>query len=272
MQCRPEQLTLELLGGQSIDLVVAEPYYQVLEGWHLQEALNLYYTVRYLRRCCSITQPLLSPSVLVLPRRCRILGMIIESDQLRSAYRPCGDNNDNCIRGIDHTFVNQVGGTQFHTFDLTLPVAWQYEYTVLTETVELGVLDYNNSDNSNIGHPKGFNDESAATTMTNPPMLSSVVSGSFVKAGRCDALLVWLEYCFDTDCDDHSVTNNNSIATLDRSHRQIVRMLALPTPRVLDVAHARFICRSQFGGCEETTQDHWFDVRISVGSAINDII
>ena len=231
LQCHTEQLTLELVGGTPIDLVVAEPYYEILEGWHLQEALNLYHSIRYLR-----SQNLLSDRVKVLPNTCRVMACIVQSQQLRSAYTSCpGDK----IRGVDHSFVNRVGG-RFHEYDLSLPFVEQYDYDQLSEVVELGVLNYSD--------PEA------------PASLTATVRGHFLQAGRCDALLVWLEYQFPVTVE--GVASNRVVSTKNRSHRQIIRMLHAPPPSVTDIQHAVFDCTCKLGGIEGI-QDHSFHVEVS---------
>ena len=71
-----------------VAMVVAEPYYEVLEGWHLQEALNLYAILSVLRQNKVVTA-----STRIVPRLCRVKGCLVESNDLRSAYTRCGDDN-----------------------------------------------------------------------------------------------------------------------------------------------------------------------------------
>jgi hypothetical protein len=253
LQCYTEQLTPELLHGpndsdhtRGVDVVWAEPYYEVLEGWHLQEALNFYYIVRLLR-----SQQLLSDQAMILPRSCRIMGCIIQSDQLHSAYGSCGDNG--AIRGMDHSYVNKLGNL-FHTYDLSLPM-WQYEYTVLSDVIELGVLSYSDS---NFMVP-----------------FETVARGRIHTSGRCDALMAWLEYSFPkpvlsssteaaSDVAPPSRTSTSVLSTNNQSHRQIVRMLKESARRNIarqEVGKLHFICVSRFG-MDSGPDDHRFDIRI----------
>ena len=43
-----EHISADNVIGGAAEIVVAEPYYEILEGWHIQEALNYFYTVRSL--------------------------------------------------------------------------------------------------------------------------------------------------------------------------------------------------------------------------------
>jgi len=135
IQCYTEQLKLDILGGAPADIVCCEPYYEILEGWHLQEALNYYYTIRFLR-----SRGLISVHSIVTPASCRIMGCIIESRQLRSAYKACGRGEEDSLCGFKHSFINQLGGN-FHKFDLSFPI-WQYDFKEMTKPVELGALTY----------------------------------------------------------------------------------------------------------------------------------
>lgn len=280
LQCYAEQLTLDLLGGTPADILLAEPYYEILEGWHLQEAMNLYYTVRMLR-----SNGLVSEKSIVIPSECRIMGCIIESNQIRSAYRACGDHNattkDESICGLDHSFVNEIG-SRFNEYDLSLPL-WQFDYNVLSDVIELGNLAY--------------------CDPTAPPFVEPIVArAGFHTAGRCDALLVWLEYFFPAShrlattrktadyqqtsqpktasepsrsneitthlepnarsVESSAVTQvrTNVLTSNNQAHRQIVHILK-DTIVVGETGKAEFICTSRFGGITGL-EDHQFDVRI----------
>jgi hypothetical protein len=240
--------------NRGVDVVWAEPYYEVLEGWHLQEALNFYYIVRLLR-----SKQLLSDQAMILPGSCRIMGCIIQSDQLHSAYRSCGD--DGAIRGLDHSYVNKLGSL-FHTYDLSLQM-WQYEYTVLSDVIELGVLSFSDS---NFLVP-----------------FETVAQGPIHTSGRCDALMARLEYSFpevdptlseralssSTDASDvapPSETKASILSTNNQSHRQIVRMLKESARRDVaphEIGMVHFTCVSRFG-VDSGPDDHRFDIRIEL--------
>ena len=210
LQCHTEQLTVREIGGVPADIVMAE-YYQVLEGWHLQEALNFYYTVRWLRK-----QTVISEHARILPTRCRIVACAIESAQLRSAYAPCGDSNGRLL-GFDHSFVNSVG-SNFRDYDLALPM-WQYDYKRLSETAELTALDF-----------EGCNED-----------LNRVVTSSvkFTDIGMFDAVMVWLEYYFPKE-----QTGSLMFATSGQSSLQLIRM-AQPSLNVdasMIDCEARLVC------------------------------
>jgi hypothetical protein len=240
LQCYNESISLEVIGGSPVDILFSEPYTEILEGWHLQEALNFYYTVRLLR-----ANGILNNETTVLPSNCRVLGCIIESSQLRSAYGPCGDGyKSESIHGLKHNYINQIGG-RFQDYDLSLPM-WQYDYTILTNTLELGTLSYT--------HPYA------------PPfILETLATATFHTCGRCDALLVWLEYSFELPSSMRSVHDSNILSTNSQTYNQLIRMLDDSTRcsvNIDTIDEAEVICKSAFGG--NTWESHQFDVHINL--------
>jgi protein arginine N-methyltransferase 7 len=196
LACHTEQLNREILGGVP-DIVIAEPFYQVLEGWHLQEALNFWYTVRSLRR-----KAVLSSDTVVIPSACRIMACGIESQQLRASYAPCGDDQSSNVCGFDHRALNRCCCISETT--LTLPL-WQYNYRRLTAKIEVGYLDYTAPQDDGI-------------------RLSS--TATVAEIGRLDALVIWLDYLYETRGREGERVLN--LPTDSRSFLQGVRMLKTP--------------------------------------------
>jgi hypothetical protein len=124
------------MGGVAASLVLSEPYYETLEGWHLQEALNYW----FLLRSCNLRGLLTDPFVSI-PSHGRVMGCAIESIELYNAYSRCGDtDNDESICGWDHSLVNHYAA-RYHEHDLWLPL-WQYPHRALTAPFELATLNY----------------------------------------------------------------------------------------------------------------------------------
>jgi protein arginine N-methyltransferase 7 len=240
LQCHAEQLSLELFEGAPAAIVVAEPYYEILEGWNLQEALNYYYLVRALR-----VRGVVSPTACVVPSSCRLMGCAVESEQLRLAYRACGDvadksdddgDNDRhhagSIRGFDHSIVNYSGDC-FHEFDLSLPL-WQYPHRRLSSSFEIANLS--------------FTDPSETSIET----MSRV---NIDQVGTCDAIMVWLSY-------DLGLGHNSMLSTDGRSYRQIVRMLKAPVPiEAQEVGRATLVCKCILGGLDGP-EGHQFEIQV----------
>ena len=205
VQCQPEHLSLEILGGKPANVVVGEPYYEVLEGWHLQEALNYFYLVRAMKRRGVISKE----DATSVPSYAAIMGCAIQSTQLGQAYKGCASN----LCGFHHGIVNQHGD-RFHHYDLSLPM-WQYEYTELTDSFELARLDY---DSCEI-----LNDR-------------SVVKSRFRMAGSCHAILMWIDYGIPGQGE------SNVLSSKGRSYRQLVRMLPNPVDITDEVIETMCIC------------------------------
>jgi protein arginine N-methyltransferase 7 len=244
LRCRAEQLTLNnLIPEKSAKLtnstvvVLAEPYYEQLEGWPLEEALNLYYIIR-----CLWGNGVLSDSSIILPFSCTIRGCIIESQQLKAAYSRLGDSilNDSEVCGFDHAYVNQVSGN-LSSFDLSIPM-FQYDYKILSEVLDLGYLDYSN--------PTEI-------------IADSFCRGQFLHAGRCDALLVWTEYRYSS-----SFENNPSplIFSCNRKfYRQQIRMLedsVVVSDSKIHEGYYEIVCKSKYENISEI-EDHLFEISIT---------
>ncbi|CAB9525208.1 arginine N-methyltransferase 7 [Seminavis robusta] len=259
LQCHAEQLSLELLNGMDsnnndnddktaaaspVQIVVGEPYYQMLEGWHLQEALNYFYLVRALQR-----RGILADNFCSVPAWAVVKGCAIESASLKQAYGRCGggengDDKSSWICGFDHQQAN-CHGDRFHQYDLCLPM-WEYEYRELTASFEIARLDYNNNGTTcTTGQEQQYSFSSRAP---------------FLTKGTCHSVLVWVEYGVrvgKTDCFE-------SHATLGRSYRQLVRMLRSPV--VLDegsFGQQELLCRFEFGNQKDLES---YKLELSIGS------
>ncbi len=67
--------------GGAAEIVVAEPYNEILEGWHIQEALNYFYTVRSL-----VKGGVVSPAAISVPAYANIMACVVEFGDFFSAY------------------------------------------------------------------------------------------------------------------------------------------------------------------------------------------
>jgi len=133
LQSHPENLCRDHIGDQPASIVVAEPYYHVLEGWHLQEALLYFYLLRSLKQ-----KGVIESSAVCIPSSASIMMCGIECEDLISAYKGCQEQ----ICGFDHRVVNAYGD-RYHTYDLSIPI-WQYDHTRVTTPVRVALLDYVN--------------------------------------------------------------------------------------------------------------------------------
>jgi predicted RNA methylase len=239
LQCHGEELTIEALGGgqqhhasPAARLVVAEPYYEILEGWHLQEAINYYFLLQSFQQ-----RGLLSTDHLSVPSYARIMGFAIQSDTIYNAYRRCCGasdsttaDNDNqtkdasAICGFDHGIVNHFAA-RCHEYDLSLPM-WQYEYTALTDAFEIAKLDYNQLVIEGNGEWRE-------------------VPFAIQPSGTCHALLLWIDYSYPS-CSTKQGRSEAVISTKACPYNQVIRLMETPISGVNQ--QAVFRCRLAIGG------------------------
>ena len=194
LRCHPERVSLDVLGGPSpVNIVVAEPYYEVLEGWHLQEALNYFYILRGLRNRRVLAAES-GTSVVSIPSKAKVMACAIESTTIAGAYSKCQTR----LRGFDHETINKY--CQFHKQDLSIPT-WQYNLVEMTEPFEIGTIDYERCE---------LKDDYDATK-------------PFARAGKCCGVLIWIEYGIRVSGENDKMS---IISTMDRPCNQIIRMLS----------------------------------------------
>jgi protein arginine N-methyltransferase 7 len=245
IQCHAESLTVGHLhnsedivvvdGATSAllaNLVVGEPYYEMLEGWCIEEALNFYYTLRMLRR-----QNVVSTSATCVPARASIMACGIECPDIASAYQPC----EGYLAGFDHTPVREY--CHFAKHNLSLPL-WEYNVTPMTEPIEVALLDYEQNrivlptssfngnrrrqDESEIS-AKGEDREEDGSELENVTP-SIPVEIPYVRAGTCHAVMLWVEYGSSSGVDGGGSSGLQILSTNTRSYKQAVRMLLEPIP------------------------------------------
>ena len=233
VQCHAEQLSLDILGGHAANIVVAEPYYEILEGWHLQEALNYFYLLRALKN-----RGIISGRFISIPSCARVMGCAIQANDLASAYKGC----DTELMGFNHDVINQYGN-RFSEYDLSLPM-WNYDYVVLSDEVELVKIDYGTCEiiNNKIW-----------------------VDSTFQKVGTCHAMLSWIEYVITNGREGKNCVISTKTGT---SFRQIVRML----PEAVSITEddikggTKLSCRTTIGGLLGP-DDHQFEIVVNRNGA-----
>jgi type III protein arginine methyltransferase len=236
VRCYPESLTVASFGGgnSSVGLVVAEPYYEMLEGWHLAEGLHLYGILQTLR-----TNGVVTNKTRVVPGSCQVRACLIERPLLRSAYRPCGDQQQH-IHGIDHSFVNDLAWSpQFPVVSIPM---WQYDYSVLSEPFDIGFLSYSAP-------------ESSVMTMSVTPRI--------IQHGRCDALMVWVQYNCDSGASVDPIWSTDGFG-----HNQLVQMIQEPfevTP-TKSSSSSGVVCQSTIGPMVNGKECHHFQIGLETSS------
>jgi protein arginine N-methyltransferase 7 len=233
LQCHAESLSLELLGGSPASLVVSEPYYELLEGWHLQEAINYYYLLNALK-----LRGLVANDFVSIPSYARIMGCAIQSDSIHGAYKGCGNEESESICGFDHSIVNQFAA-RYHEYDLSIPL-WQYQYTALTDSFEIANLNYNTLMIEGNGEWR------------EAPFINKSADG-----GTCHGLMYWIEYGLDSN----NSTSVMMISTRTRPCNQGVRLLK--TPCRVDESQM-FQCRLTVGADDDLSNHeiHKIDLQV----------
>jgi type III protein arginine methyltransferase len=223
IRCHPEQLTVELLGGSQAEIVVAEPHYEILEGWELHEALNYLYTLRDLKRRNVVKKDALS-----LPQRARIMGQVFESQFISGAYGRCASP----LRGFNHGVANRL-----YSWDkdvITLP-SWQYKMTTLSSPFEIASLDYNSC----------TVEQEASENLV-----------QFTKAGTCHGMVVWVDYSlpiFEQGVEE-------ILSTRGRPHNQLIRLLDQAV--AVGQENSRFCCRASIGRADGSLEEFSFQISV----------
>ncbi|KAL3794130.1 hypothetical protein HJC23_012837 [Cyclotella cryptica] len=242
IQALSENVTNEYISGGPAEIVVAEPYYQVLEGWHIQEALNYFYLVRSFK-----SRKLISQTAISIPSCAYVMACVVEFQDFSNAYGKVGDDVER-VAGFGHKVVNYYGD-RYHTYDLSLPL-WQYRWKRLSKPLCMARFVYE-------GDTLAINDD-------------RWVSTEFERVGSADAVVFWVDYLCRSagGTHVHAPTNDrfNIISTSSSCHRQIVRKLYPPivlTDADLGSRSSKFLCRSKFD-CSDLGKidDHCFSFKI----------
>ena len=139
IQCHNEQVTSEVIVGQrSANIVVAEPFYTLLEGWTKQEALNLFYTLRGLKHRRAVDE-----DAICVPTCAKIMAQAFEFYNLGNAYKPC--ESDLC--GFNHDLLNEYWSLDQNCISHSI---WNTSSAStrkpLTDAVVIATLDYQNNE------------------------------------------------------------------------------------------------------------------------------
>ena len=230
LQCHPESLSRDVVfpekssKDQMIDLVVAEPYYEMTETWPLLSAMNFYNIVRHLNEKNLIS---LDSRTCIVPSVASLCVCAISSPQIFSAYQSCGRfKDDEMVLGLDHSYVirqRHPPGTKGGNVVLSLPM-WQYQYTTLGLSQTVTTLRYNL-----VGQVE--------------PTLQGSFNVSINTSGLCHGILIWVEY----DLLQTSERQSSKISTLDESEHQLV--VLLDNPINVHEKGTELVCTFQLDGC-----------------------
>lgn len=230
VNAHPENLTRNNLFGMTVDIVFAEPYFEILEGWHLQEALNYYYTLRKLKE-----NEIISDGVVSVPSYASIKACAIEfSEEVVQAH--CGLYSPD-IEGFSHECMREYGAL-YSKYDMRFQLA-QYRWKRLSEDIELGILDFKHCQ------------ETFATAKKVK-----------LKLGICHAIAIWVDYGVEISDQVY-----NFISTGNKFHQQAIRFLGEPI-RINKTAD-KFIEISMTLGSVRKMEDHDFRIRVVNGDEMD---
>mmetsp|Transcript_5654 Transcript_5654/g.10723 ORF Transcript_5654/g.10723 Transcript_5654/m.10723 type:complete len:780 (+) Transcript_5654:192-2531(+) len=127
-----EQLTPEILGS-GVDIVMAEPYYEILEGWHLQEALNYFYLMRSLKQRGVVKSDAIS-----VPSHAKVMVCAVQLHQsVADSYSGLLESK---LCGFSHDEVSKYGN-YFSSYDIKIPM-FQYKWRRLSKNFCVSKIQY----------------------------------------------------------------------------------------------------------------------------------
>jgi len=244
IQAQAEHVTHAYILGEIAEIVAAEPYFEMLEGWSLQEALNYFYLVRSMKQrgLISPTSSISIPSVAIL------MAVVVECEDFCKAYGQVGDSKEKVV-DFDHTPVNFFGN-RYHTYDVSLPVS-EYKYKALSDAFCVAKLLYDEV-KLEAADEKG----------------DGWSSGKITRPGKCQGVIFYVDYLCRVSKEKATHQKDGvhyaSITTSTASHRQVVRKLQSPTiVTETDVQKgATFFCKASFDDDIDGIEDHCFAFNI----------
>eukprot|EP00574_Skeletonema_japonicum_P000375 CAMPEP_0201742234 /NCGR_PEP_ID=MMETSP0593-20130828/47217_1 /ASSEMBLY_ACC=CAM_ASM_000672 /TAXON_ID=267983 /ORGANISM="Skeletonema japonicum, Strain CCMP2506" /LENGTH=287 /DNA_ID=CAMNT_0048236581 /DNA_START=364 /DNA_END=1227 /DNA_ORIENTATION=- len=241
IQAQAEHVTKSYILGEIADIVAAEPYYEMLEGWSLQEALNYFHLVRSMKQ-----RGLISPTSISVPSVAILMAVVVEFEDFSNAYGQVGDSEEKVIGCFDHTPVNFFGN-RYHTYDVSLPVS-EYKYKALSDPFCVAKLLY---DEVKIEAA----DERAR-------------SGKIIRPGNCQGVIFYVDYLCRASKEKATHQKDGvhyaTITTSSASHRQVVRKLQSCTVVTeTDVQKGVMcFCKASFDDEVDGIEDHSFAFKI----------
>ena len=222
-----ENLTTDHLGGE-VDIVMAEPYYEILESWHLQEALNYYYLLRYLKQ-----KGLVKNDAISLPTCASVIACAVQLDE--SVARAHSGLQMSSLCGFSHEQVTQNGSLP-STYDMKMS-AFQYKWKRLSRDFCIAKLQYDG------------------------PLTHMIISGdgewsesAELDLGDCHGIFMWVEYEYGLS---GTTKSKSIISTGNRYHQQAFRFL----DRSVTVQEGdRIFVKPSFN--TETIEDHEIEMTV----------
>jgi len=242
-----ENIKVEHLLGDCIDIVLCEPYYEIMEGWDIISALNYNYLMKSMKN-----RGLVKTDAISVPSFASVVCCAIEFHPcVANAY--CGLNHDDAsIRSFKHESVSHYGN-KFDACNMKFPL-WQYKWKRLSHNVTLAKIPYEGTVESMniIGNEEWTEVE-------------------FSNNGLCHAIVYWIEYGLRVRSNNKtgSSTSNDGeykiISSGNRYHQQAVKMLSSPVKVMSeDIGSGKLLVKPLFGESCEDTNDHSFEIKVSL--------
>ena len=197
-----ENLSCDDIGGAA-DIVLAEPYYQILEGWHLQEALNYFYQLKCLKKKGVVKGDSVS-----VPSYANVMVCAVQLDE--SIATAHSGLMKSVIQGFAHDEVCKYGNF-FSTYDIKMPMT-QYKWKRLSENFPVAKIQYDGSAESMVIEGDGEWVESE------------------LKSGTFHGIAIWIDYKVRVK-NEPLEESFCTISTGNRHHQQSFRFV--PTPSVV---------------------------------------
>lgn len=196
-----EHVTLENLGSE-VDIVVAEPYYEILEGWHLQEALNYFFLLRSLK-----LRGVVKSDAVCIPSYAKVMVCAVQLHQsVADSYAGLLESK---LCGFSHDEVSKYGNF-FSCYDFKIPM-FQYKWRKLSRNFCVSTIQYNG--------PAEM-------------MLIGGENGECIEAdlseGIFHGIAIWVDY-YHKIKDDNSEHSVRTITTGNLHHHQAFRFAKNPT-------------------------------------------
>lgn len=191
-----ENITPNEVGGE-VDIICAEPYYQLLEGWHLQEALNYFYTLKNMKK-----RGVVKNNAISIPDTATIMICAAQFDN--DIIKAHSSIHQSMLKGFHHDTVKKYAD-RFHTFDNKI-YAGQYKWKRLSDNIPVAKIQYNGTAED----MKIDGDDQWKSFEIN-------------VEGEINGLLLWVDYAVKTSDNEHS-----TITTGNHYHQQACRFLSSP--------------------------------------------
>lgn len=233
IQAYAEQLTPEVLGSK-VDIIVAEPYFEILEGWHLQEALNYFYLVKALKQKGVVKSDALS-----VPSHANVMVCAIQFNQsIADAYTGLLQPN---LCGFSHHEAFKYG-EYFSAHDLKIPL-FQYKWKRLSQNFCIAKLNYNGQ----------------VETMFNDSKHGEWVEAD-LSEGVFHGIAIWVDYVVLVQGQSHKEDNClQTITTGNFYHQQAFRFSKVPT--TIPKEGAKLEVKISFDS--NNFEDHAIDIKIN---------